>query len=392
MGILNLNDITTIAESLNRAVVAIAQPRCVRVRNRNASCSRCMDACKVDALQIVDNKLELSASLCVNCGACAAVCPTEALTMLEPKRVQLEDELDTLRVGYSRMQELKSQPLVIACARQLSHFEGVAQRVIGVPCLAHIDVPLLLNGATKHEPGILLVDGNCATCKYGWCSEQINVVVGEACELLGAAQAGECSSEMPVKRTSNMPPYTQRQASDDFDTTKRNFFSSAADEMKLTVLSAARSTLEEKLGSNQETIAEQLKVRGNGSLPQYAMPRHMEALDALDSLEPAADAQFDSPLFARIDIETKRCNACGMCATFCPTGAIARGACLPDTHTVSRLDFLPCDCVGCGLCEDVCLKKCLHMHTDITAEELFSLDPLEFEIGANATKRTLPFS
>ncbi len=393
MGMLNLNDITTIAESLNRPALAITQPRCVRVRNRNASCGRCIDACEAGSLQVVDNALELTLSLCVNCGACAAVCPTEAMLMLEPKRTQLASDLEALRVYYARTRDLQDKPLVIACARQLSRFEGMQERVVGVPCLAHMDVPLLLDAVTKHPAGVLLVDGNCATCKLGWCSERMDAVVGESCALTEAALGGRSSGEMTVKRASQMPSHVQRKTGEEeFDSTKRSFFSNAADEMKLTVLSAARTTLEEKLGGNQKSIAEQLKVKENGSLPQYPMPQHMEALDALDSLEPAPDAQFDSPLFALIDIETERCNACGMCATFCPTGAISRGASLPGTRTVSRLDFLPCDCVACGLCEDVCLKKCLHLRHDVTAEELFSLDPLQFELGANASKRTLPFA
>ena len=40
------------------------------------------------------------------------------------------------------------------------------------------------------------------------------------------------------------------------------------------------------------------------------------------------------------------CTACGVCALFCPEGAISR------TGETMVLDLLHCK--GCGICEDVC--------------------------------------
>ncbi len=45
-------------------------------------CHECVSACPVGALSIVNNRVEVNASTCIECGLCVSVCPTGALAMV----------------------------------------------------------------------------------------------------------------------------------------------------------------------------------------------------------------------------------------------------------------------------------------------------------------------
>ena len=49
-------------------------------------------------------------------------------------------------------------------------------------------------------------------------------------------------------------------------------------------------------------------------------------------------------------VDKEKCNACGLCATYCPDGVI-------DADLLIDLDF----CKGCGICANECPKKAITM-------------------------------
>lgn len=49
-------------------------------------------------------------------------------------------------------------------------------------------------------------------------------------------------------------------------------------------------------------------------------------------------------------VDKEKCNACGLCATYCPDAAI-------DEDLKIDLDF----CKGCGICANECPKKAITM-------------------------------
>ena len=102
--------------------------------------------------------------------------------------------------------------------------------------------------------------------------------------------------------------------------------------------------------------------------------------DASDAGE-GGPAIVDLPLFGAVDIDVNKCNACGMCAVFCPTSAIKRPPSSDEFSTrLNVLEFSASDCVQCGLCQDVCWKKSITLRVPIRADELFSFEPRVFRL------------
>jgi pyruvate ferredoxin oxidoreductase delta subunit len=73
---------------------------------------------------------------------------------------------------------------------------------------------------------------------------------------------------------------------------------------------------------------------------------------------PAGDEQTDQGGFGKDRVfkpvvDKEQCNACGICAMFCPDAAIS------DDLEVD-LDF----CKGCGICANECPKKAISMERE----------------------------
>lgn len=375
----SLNDIADLAESLERDILSSIPGRCVQVRNRNAHCERCMEACQTGALSIEDNEISIVTSMCVNCGACASVCPTEALVALNPTRMSVVERCAALKPVCAK--EIDAEPCVyIICARMAAKKRVSTRDCAVVPCLAYVDESLIVSVIAQHDCDLVLVDAQCVTCKYGWNDPHIQSTFEQANALLEASGSAHCAfrvHEAPVG-------LYEQDGQEHFGEERRNFFSTAVSEVKQTALSAAQQTIQNKLGMKQkDSIYETLRVGQNNTLPQYAMERHMQLLDGLDAFQPDPDSLYQTPLFARVAIDSALCNGCGMCVMFCPTGALSIASTIEDSNSPKSLDFLACECVNCGLCADVCFKKALTLDESITAEELFSFEPRSLDLGVS---------
>ena len=101
----------------------------------------------------------------------------------------------------------------------------------------------------------------------------------------------------------------------------------------------------------------------------------MHVLDAMDQLGPSVVPEIDTRLFGSVHIDVEACSSCGMCAVFCPTGALAKSDLKPADGEGSFLEFSAADCVQCNLCADACLKQCLEVSSVVSTDELFDFEP-----------------
>jgi len=105
-----------------RADIGWSSSRCLQAPPHPLSCSQCLDACPVDALEFydADQGVSLLASdACHGCGQCVPACPTEALISSEVDALMVDPPLTpSVRLGCHRVE---SQPNLsrLHCLRAL---------------------------------------------------------------------------------------------------------------------------------------------------------------------------------------------------------------------------------------------------------------------------------
>ena len=367
----SINDIVTVAEALEKSPIAVLPDRCVAVRNRNASCRCCIAVCAKEAIRIYCNELLVDSKRCVGCGACTVVCPTEALVPCNPADDALKERLESSRAE-------NGGNAVVACERIASKSTLDPSRYAVVSCLARVEESLLLDAVSHDAIELLLVDGNCATCKYRDCTSLVDDVVRQT-SMLVHAHGGVAT----VRRTSEFPEGLAGSSDDDgTGSTRRGFFSDVVGAAKETAMTAAQTKIgaELGLGNGDVPIGERLRVGDNGTLPLIQVKRHETIINAMDAIGAPQVDEIDTSLFASVDIDVDRCNACGMCAMFCPTGALRRDTDNGAVTNIESLEFSACDCVQCGLCKDVCWKECLTLSSKVSTSELFDFEPRVFKL------------
>ena len=63
-----------------------------------------------------------------------------------------------------------------------------------------------------------------------------------------------------------------------------------------------------------------------------------------------------------------QCNGCGMCVTFCPTGALKSY----EEGDRQVIDFSLGHCLACNLCGDICPEGAIAYSTDINPRDLIT--------------------
>lgn len=376
----SIDDIMQVAEALEKSPVIVVRDRCTAVRNRNSTCRRCVDTCQLNAIEVKLNEVTLSASACNACGACVAACPTEAIVPLQPTEGQLRD-------AASASIEANGGRAVIACARIASKRQADPARFAEVPCLSRVGEALVVQLVANGARDVLLVDGNCETCKHRDCVVAVYDAASFADSLLNSH-----NSDVRVSHMTGFPQDMRIESAEGlYGSTRRGFFSDAASAAKETAMTAAKTTIESELGYkvDEKSIGERLRVTENGTLPQISMVRHEAALNALDAIGLPREGAIESRLFGSVSIDLGKCNACGMCAVFCPTGALVRDPAEKASDPLRYLEFSAADCVQCGLCVDVCWKGALELSATVDAQELYDFEPRTFKVGARKKKAVL---
>lgn len=371
----NLIEVVKVAEALETKNVFVVDSRCVVVRNRNVKCRKCEKACPVGAFTIEGNSLELNNSVCVACGACTTVCPTEALIPLRP----FDDDLAQSVVDACIHSEGTA---VFACARIASKRFADSDDFAELACLSRVEESILVELAAQGIERILLVDGTCSTCKYRHNVPGINATIDSVNTLIEAM-----GSPIRVERRSGFPDdMLIGDQVDRYGVSRRGFFSQA----RGTAKDAAEKTVSTVLKSNEvekvPTVRERLGMGDSGTLPQFGADRRIHILDAMDRLGEPQVEKIETRLWGNPRIDVAMCNSCNMCAIFCPTGALKKldEEALADLNenleegaepVGAALEFSAADCVQCRTCQDICLKKCLTIESVVSLEELFDFEP-----------------
>ena len=357
-----MDNILGLFEKLESQSLAVQPSRCVVVRNRNASCRRCAEACPTGAIRVEGNDLAVAPEHCVGCGTCATVCPTAALESKKP------DDKELLRAAVAAMQANDGAAVIMDAAMQaVAEGKYDPAKVVVVKSLGRVDESLIAVLAAGGATSIVLVAGPVEDASAA--SDRTAQLVCDTAALL----LETWGSDVSVKLTSKLPRSVRRVEPAEFDTGRRGFFSSMRDEARAAAAITAEHVVREKLGAEEPEEPKFAKVAEDGTLPHFLPERRGRLLLALSNLGSPEDVMIDTRLFGHVIIDGEKCTSCQMCATFCPTEAIRKfgdAATAAETGKPFGIDHYTGRCVQCHCCEDICPAGALTLSTDVFATDV----------------------
>jgi len=135
-------------------------------------CRLCENICVYNAIKIEGKKLKLIQENCTGCGACAAMCHSDALFIPGFKRDQISAQLKSV------LQEKKEAPLIVTflcnwCAYMGADLAGTSKityptnsRAIRVMCTAMLDPSLVFEAFFQGADGVLIAGCHEQDCHY----------------------------------------------------------------------------------------------------------------------------------------------------------------------------------------------------------------------------------
>ncbi len=372
----------TLLELFTKPLLEVRWDRCARSRYKNASCTRCVQDCPAGAIHLgngqepgaVDHKL------CHGCGVCEASCPQGVFGLR----------------AYSRhrflQRALTSDRAMIACTCFDDGDYAFDGDIIEIPCLGWLDEGTLLRlmaarlqqggavgdgrreasaagGGGKDQRTCLIFGiGNCRDCLPSADPAIARRGLERALLLLDLFGAREkVQVQVEVRSGTVGPPegITQARGSlQKFVKEGRRRTAAALLDVWSTV---ERTACEIEGHQNRE---DSRSAMWEGQIPE-GRKFLMEAISGLG--EPVEPELNTAQLFLKELQVAPNCDGCGICARFCPTGALrletasakdavagvvpeADGGGDEDGHGSLFLRHRPLLCTGCGFCQGICLR------------------------------------
>lgn len=352
----NLSDYVSLLERLQSQNLTIDAQRCIIVRNRNASCRLCAQACTSNCIHLKGNDLAVDSTKCIGCGACATACPTG---VIEPR---LPDDRELAHRAATAMRTADGI-VVFACEEFLQaaagHFDPDA--VVGVTCLGRIDESLITSLVGAGATDIRMVQGSCETCVHRNAAWIAQVVCASAGALLAA-----WGSNARVRLSQRLPEACRLPGKAPYDHDRREFLVAMTGRVKGTVHECIEFSIDQMLDHGGQRCPSPIHVTEDGTLPHHIPRRRRLLLDGLKTLGNPHDVLVKGRLWGHVVIDTNRCSACRMCAVFCPTGALSKY----ESGNETGVTHAPGLCVKCRCCENLCPHHALHLVDEVFAVEV----------------------
>ena len=419
--------VTRALQALQSDHVHVCQERCLLVRNRNAECLRCAQACTSGCISYNEQTkmLDIDQARCVGCGTCATACPTCALEARDPNDTELLARLQGALTASA------SKRVAIVCEKA-----GIAQNecTVRLTCLGRIDESALIQLAAWGAREVTLTCGACNACEH----KPGRTVVEEVCEsantLLGlwdgtmhvelkevgcateetephaqGTNAGSASTQSANRqvdqqiqtagagRTATHGQIAQVDQQIQTACAEKTATQSAIEQVNQLIQSTGagkvaehdtatrdgdRPNLSTEASDDKAAATDQvdrplkrLKVMADGTLPHFVPDRRERLLDALADLgEGPTDSQAmaRTRLWGHVVIDTDKCTSCRMCATFCPTGAIVK---FDTPDGTFGIDHYAADCVKCLCCQTICRSQAIVVEDTVPANVLVNAVP-----------------
>ncbi len=322
------NELETAKEALTDFIGIFDKPKffqldndiCAHYYSGHDGCSRCIDSCASDAIEVIQNQISINPFLCQGQGSCVAACPTEAIRYDLPDAISTQDYIKQLIDKY--YEKGGSGPVILfyaSASKQALQKSSLPSQVLAIELeeLASVGLDSWFYSLSYGAKQILLFDG----ALHQKTRKTLDKELADAHSLL---QALDLKTERISYFSSIDEPF-----SDFIQITKSPAFIKGTN---------IQGTKRERLASALDLLAKQ---RG----------RSISA----GNLSPITPMSSSSP-YGSISINTSDCTLCLSCVAACPTDA------LKAVETHPGITFYEQACVQCGLCEQSCPESVIELH------------------------------
>lgn len=335
--------------SIDRSQVVLDPRRCLHAQDQYSGCAACYDVCPAGAIT-AGKPPSLDAEKCQSCFACLPACPVGAC--------RADDDVISLLSCAAHIEEEK--PVELVCGLHPHPQTGAEAESIGIQihgCLAGLGTGTYVMLSVLGPGRLAARTDACRACKWQTLGPEIHRQAERADRLLaawGRDHTVTCIDrvELSAERTlwdSRNPPLS-----------RRDLFRLMARQGQVAVARAM-----------EDSITESKRQTGRDRLRLLAASAHLA--------KPSSEVDLDGFGFAALSISAA-CTACGACGKACPTAALRFEK--NDEALTFSITFSPRDCIGCDLCDHVCLADAVSIDHEPTFAQVFGPDrPAELACG-----------
>jgi Fe-S-cluster-containing hydrogenase component 2 len=320
--------------------------RCLNTWHRGSGCDLCAETCPTEAIWLGEGSVRLDTAECVACGICLSTCPTGAFVETASLEIQLikqirDDGSVSIELACPLVVETSSSGKLMVESRLSQSSCHATPR-----CLGALNAADLLELSQMGTRTVWLNDSPCGRCPIESAQERLLATVRQANSWLThygrEPSVHTCAVDVsddlgdPVSCLVTPPP----------------------------THNARRSFLRKALGLDQADVAA-VATR----IPQER--KRLLALLGKMKAQPEVLNTANLPI-TNVQVDQERCSACGLCAKFCPTGAIGF---LTDEEEAFGLLFSVGACVDCGICVPACPEAAMTYGDQLPGDALLSEHP-----------------
>ncbi|RPJ20678.1 MAG: 4Fe-4S dicluster domain-containing protein, partial [Chloroflexi bacterium] len=334
---LSLLDAAERFASIDRSQIILDTKRCLHSQDQYSDCAACFSICPVRAITVGKPPV-LHSERCQTCRACLPACPVGAY--------RADDDVADLLNCATHVED---QTVELVCGLHPQPETGADSESIGIRiggCLAGLGTGAYLTLTTLGRTHIISRTDACRACKWQTLGREVHHQTERANRFLSAYDGNHTVScmdevELPVERVlwdAKNPPLS-----------RRDLF---------------------RMMARQGQVA-MARAMENGVTASKRQPGRdrLRLLSAMShSPEPATNADTDGFGFATLTI-SESCTACGTCGRACPTEALRFEK--NDEEMTFAISFSAQNCIGCDLCEHVCLPNAITLDHAPTFEQVF---------------------
>jgi ferredoxin len=350
-------DVVDFIDKFGKAI-AVEPARCVRLRSKRATgCKDCTSSCPSSAISITGNDVVIDSGKCTECGICRKVCKSG---VFKYKNI-IENDF------YSKLSEQSKKygHAVLSCIKCKTDNQ---KDMLSVPCLGWVDSSVLLWSIACGAKNIYLQHDDCNNCKTGCGFDAITCEIENIEKMLGHFITNNnikflVVNELPLLDLQNI----QTSPSDAEVLSRRELFGYIK---KRTTVSIAQA-----LNYINDPSTKQVSTPGNIIKNKIELPVKKSYFTysvsgIFPELDESADIS-DGNYIGITVIDIDKCNLCGVCYKFCPTGAIKEIARENDAGFLQKvgISFNADECLKCSLCIDLCTAGAVSCRSNLTPHE-----------------------